>query len=110
MGQVFTGKRVVHPQPDWWYVGGRMMPGESPARSCARLIKRELGLVIAPERFTPITYNSLVWDMREQEVLSICATARRLALEPRSRCVRPPLTPAIPRLLPSQPAENKWHV
>ena len=81
-GQVFTGKRVVHPQPDWWYVGGRMMPGESPARSCARLIKRELGLVIAPERFTPITYNSLVWDMREQEVLSICATARRLALEP----------------------------
>jgi len=31
-GQVFTGKRVVHPQPDWWYVGGRMMPGESPAR------------------------------------------------------------------------------
>mmetsp|Transcript_60921 Transcript_60921/g.89321 ORF Transcript_60921/g.89321 Transcript_60921/m.89321 type:complete len:235 (-) Transcript_60921:82-786(-) len=66
-GQVFTGKRVVHPQPDWWYVGGRMMPGESPARSCTRLLKRELGLVIASERFTPITYNSLVWGMREQE-------------------------------------------
>jgi hypothetical protein len=47
-----------------------MMPGESPARSCARLLKRELSLVIAPERFTPITYNSLVWDMREQEVRS----------------------------------------
>jgi len=66
-GQVLTGKRSVHPQPDWWYVGGRMMPGESPARSCSRLLKRELALTIAPERFTPITVNSLVWDMREQE-------------------------------------------
>ena len=44
-----------------------MMPGESPPRSCARLLKRELALDIAPERFTPFTYNSLVWDMRVQE-------------------------------------------
>jgi len=65
-GQIFVGKRVVHPQPDWWYVGGRMMPGESPPRSCSRLLKRELALDIAPERFTAITYNSLAWDMREQ--------------------------------------------
>jgi len=66
-GQVLTGKRNVHPQPDWWYIGGRIMPGESPPRSCARLLKRELSLDVAPERFTPFTYNSLVWDMREQE-------------------------------------------
>lgn len=65
-GRILLGKRNVHPQPDWWYVGGRMMPGESPSRSCSRLIKRELGLELAPERFTVFTFNSLLFGMREQ--------------------------------------------
>ena len=42
--RILVGRRKVHPQPDWWFVGGRMFPGETPAASCARLLKRELGL------------------------------------------------------------------
>jgi hypothetical protein len=26
--KVLLGKRLVHPQPDYWFMGGRMMPGE----------------------------------------------------------------------------------
>ena len=48
-------------------MGGRIMPGESPAQSCSRLVKRELGLVVAAERFEPICCMSQVWAMREQE-------------------------------------------
>jgi len=66
-GQILTGKRNVHPQPDWWFVGGRMMPGESPGVSCSRLLKRELSLNIAADRFKPLCFNSMVWGMREQE-------------------------------------------
>eukprot|EP00281_Chroomonas_sp_CCMP1168_P035394 CAMPEP_0206242722 /NCGR_PEP_ID=MMETSP0047_2-20121206/17212_1 /ASSEMBLY_ACC=CAM_ASM_000192 /TAXON_ID=195065 /ORGANISM="Chroomonas mesostigmatica_cf, Strain CCMP1168" /LENGTH=225 /DNA_ID=CAMNT_0053667767 /DNA_START=101 /DNA_END=774 /DNA_ORIENTATION=+ len=66
-GKIFLGYRTVFPQPDWWYVGGRMMPGESPSASCSRLLKRELSLNLEPARFVPFTYNSLVFGMREQE-------------------------------------------
>ena len=52
---------------DWWYVGGRIFPGESPAASCSRLLKRELSLDIDPARFCTVCCNSLVWGMRQQE-------------------------------------------
>lgn len=65
-GKIFLGQRNVHPQPDWWYVGGRMFPGETPASSCSRLVRRELGLELTSERFEVFTFNSLVFGMREQ--------------------------------------------
>ncbi|KAJ1486670.1 hypothetical protein T484DRAFT_1943073 [Baffinella frigidus] len=65
-GEILIGRRNVHPQPDWWYIGGRIMPGESPAQSCSRLVTRELGLLIEAERFEPICCMSQVWGMREQ--------------------------------------------
>ena len=65
-GKVFLGKRLVQPQPDWWFVGGRIFPGETPARSCCRLLKRELGLEIDPSRLQPVCCQSLAWGMREQ--------------------------------------------
>lgn len=64
--RIFLGKRLVHPQPDWWFVGGRIFPGETPARSCCRLLKRELGLEIDPSRLQPVCCQSLAWGMREQ--------------------------------------------
>ena len=64
--RIFLGKRLVHPQPDWWFVGGRIFPGETPARSCCRLLKRELGLDIDPSRLQPVCCQSLAWGMREQ--------------------------------------------
>merc|ERR1711918_126364 len=64
--RIILGKRRVHPQPDWWFNGGRMMPGETVAASCVRLLKRELGLEISPERVLPFCCSSLAWSMREQ--------------------------------------------
>merc|ERR1719159_1501656 len=56
--RVLLGKRSVQPQPDWWFVGGRMMPGETPAQSCRRLLKRELGLEIDVARFEAVCSQS----------------------------------------------------
>jgi len=64
--KIFVGKRKVQPQPDWWFVGGRIFPGETPKQSCTRLLKRELGLEIDTCRLRPICCQSLAWGMREQ--------------------------------------------
>jgi len=64
--RVFVGKRCVHPQPDWWFVGGRIFPGETPVQSCCRLLQRELSLEIAPDRFQTVCCQSLAWGMRTQ--------------------------------------------
>jgi len=47
--RLLLGKRKVQPQPDWWFMGGRIFPGEAPAQSCCRLLKRELSLEVLPE-------------------------------------------------------------
>ncbi|KAH8068168.1 hypothetical protein JL720_12259 [Aureococcus anophagefferens] len=41
--RILLGKRRVEPQPDWWFVGGRTRPGDTPAEGAARNVKRELG-------------------------------------------------------------------
>jgi 8-oxo-dGTP pyrophosphatase MutT (NUDIX family) len=64
--KIFLGKRLVQPQPDWWFVGGRVFPGETPAQSCCRLLRRELSLEIDPMRLNPVCCQSLCWGMREQ--------------------------------------------
>jgi ADP-ribose pyrophosphatase YjhB (NUDIX family) len=65
--RVLLGKRCVHPQPDHWFIGGRMIPGDSPASSCHRILKRELGLEVSSERIAFVCAASLAWDMRVQE-------------------------------------------
>ena len=64
--RIFIGKRLVHPQPDWWLVGGRIFPGETPVQSCCRLLRRELALEIDPARFQTVCCQSLAWGMRQQ--------------------------------------------
>mmetsp|Transcript_4178 Transcript_4178/g.9124 ORF Transcript_4178/g.9124 Transcript_4178/m.9124 type:complete len:233 (-) Transcript_4178:351-1049(-) len=64
--KIFLGKRKVQPQPDWWFVGGRVFPGETPAQSCCRLLRRELKLEIETSRLQPVCCQSLAWGMREQ--------------------------------------------
>jgi len=65
-GNLLLGKRKVQPQPDWWFVGGRIFPGETPFQSCSRLLKRELSLDIDPSRYETVCTQSLAWGMREQ--------------------------------------------
>ena len=64
--RLLLGKRKVEPQPDWWFVGGRTRPGDTPAEGAARNVKRELGLAVAPSRFTAVGSYSFVWRMRVQ--------------------------------------------
>ncbi|KAL3677684.1 hypothetical protein R1sor_020640 [Riccia sorocarpa] len=64
--KVLLGKRIVEPQPDWWFMGGRMKTGETPEESMARLVKREQQLVVEPSRFRVLGYHSYHWARRQQ--------------------------------------------
>mmetsp|Transcript_32848 Transcript_32848/g.48920 ORF Transcript_32848/g.48920 Transcript_32848/m.48920 type:complete len:249 (-) Transcript_32848:665-1411(-) len=64
--KVFLGRRKVEPQPDWWYIGGRSKPGETPEEAAARNVRRELKLDIPVERFEVIANYSFVWQFRQQ--------------------------------------------
>ena len=59
-GNAMLGKRKVEPQPDWWFVGGRTRPGDTPAEGAARNVKRELGLAIETRRFVHVNTYSFV--------------------------------------------------
>merc|ERR1712194_166578 len=52
---------------DWWFMGGRMFPGETPVQSAQRLLQRELGLAIESERFRVVCAQAFAFGMREQE-------------------------------------------
>ena len=64
--RILLGKRKVEPQPDWWFVGGRTRPGDTPAEGAARNVKRELGLAIETRRFVHVNTYSFVWNYRQQ--------------------------------------------
>lgn len=67
-GKFLLGERQQEPQPDWWVIGGRMRTRERFADAAARNLKRELGLVVDPDRLSPapVSVNSLIWDTRAQ--------------------------------------------
>mmetsp|Transcript_22983 Transcript_22983/g.46174 ORF Transcript_22983/g.46174 Transcript_22983/m.46174 type:complete len:191 (+) Transcript_22983:75-647(+) len=65
--KIFTGRRIVQPQPDWWFIGGRIFPGETPVQSAQRLLSRELNLDISSSRFHPVCAQAFAFEMREQE-------------------------------------------
>eukprot|EP00930_Biecheleria_cincta_P007948 TRINITY_DN109276_c0_g1_i1.p1 TRINITY_DN109276_c0_g1~~TRINITY_DN109276_c0_g1_i1.p1 ORF type:complete len:240 (-),score=53.73 TRINITY_DN109276_c0_g1_i1:28-747(-) len=64
--KIYLGLRKVEPQPDWWYIGGRAKPGETPQQAAARNVRRELGLDLSASRFTVIANYSFVWAFRQQ--------------------------------------------
>ncbi len=64
--EMLLGKRVALPYPDWWIIGGRMLPGENFEESAARLLKRELDLTMPTARFQYLCAYSLVWAKRAQ--------------------------------------------
>jgi 8-oxo-dGTP pyrophosphatase MutT (NUDIX family) len=78
--RVLVGKRRVQPQPDWWFVGGRIFPGETPVQSCCRLLKRELSLEIAPDRFETVCCQSFAWGMRQQPPMEHGTTDSQVVL------------------------------
>ena len=79
--QIFLGRRQVEPQPDWWFIGGRMwaapvtrarhffthghrLPGESATQACLRHLKRELGIADVACDIKHVSTQLFVWDSR----------------------------------------------
>eukprot|EP00397_Hematodinium_sp_SG-2012_P044153 GEMP01049249.1.p1 GENE.GEMP01049249.1~~GEMP01049249.1.p1 ORF type:complete len:267 (+),score=59.83 GEMP01049249.1:81-881(+) len=65
--KVFLGQRKVQPQPDWWFIGGRMKCGETPKESSVRNIFRETGIRPKVDELTLINVYSFSFGFREQE-------------------------------------------
>ena len=57
---VLLARRNIEPQPGWWFVGGRMHPGESPEETAARHVLHDLKLQIDPNAFNFLTVASNV--------------------------------------------------
>lgn len=63
---VLLARRSVEPQPGWWFIGGRMRPGETPQEAAARHVSHDLGLLIEASKFQFLTAVSYVWARRKQ--------------------------------------------
>ncbi|CAL1166089.1 unnamed protein product [Cladocopium goreaui] len=102
--RVFLGKRKVHPQPDWWYMGGRAKPGESPQQAAARVMRRELCLQLPATRFEVIGSYSMTWAMREQAPAehgtADISTVHHLVLQPEEE--------AAVKIDEKEYAESQW--
>lgn len=64
--QVLLGNRRVHPQPGLWFIGGRMIPGESPEETAARHVRHDTTLALPPSSFSFVCVSSYLWAMRHQ--------------------------------------------
>lgn len=66
-GRMLVSRRTWLPHADWWVNGGRMRAGEHYGEAAARLMRAEIGLDLAPERFRLVGHYNLIWDQRAQE-------------------------------------------
>lgn len=64
--RIFLGQRRVHPQPDWWLIGGRMKCGETASQAAARAVFRETGLQPKAEDLTFINVYTFSFGLRQQ--------------------------------------------
>lgn len=64
---LLLARRRVKPMQGLWLIGGRILAGEPECDAIARLVKREAGLDITPDRFEFICINRYLWTSREQE-------------------------------------------
>ena len=65
---LLLARRKAKPvQGGLWFVGGRIYAGESELEGIVRLVKRETGLEIAPERFEYLRMQRYMWNNRQQE-------------------------------------------
>ena len=64
---VFLAKRQAKPaQGMWWYIGGRVLAGETFERSIVRCFERETSLSVSMIRFEPANAQDFFWDTRQQ--------------------------------------------
>eukprot|EP01100_Stratorugosa_tubuloviscum_P011478 TRINITY_DN5127_c0_g1_i2.p1 TRINITY_DN5127_c0_g1~~TRINITY_DN5127_c0_g1_i2.p1 ORF type:complete len:157 (+),score=49.97 TRINITY_DN5127_c0_g1_i2:58-471(+) len=69
--KVLIAKRCIEPQPDWWFIGGRMLPGETLIQTALRILSRELSIDLIDinqisieqivQRFETVTHFTYLW-------------------------------------------------
>ena len=64
---LLLARRRVKPMQGLWLIGGRVFAGERERDAIVRLVKREAGLAVAPDRFEFLCINRYLWTDREQE-------------------------------------------
>lgn len=66
--EVLLIKRKIDPRKDhWWYIGGRMLPGESPIETANRKLRDEAGIISDSSKFIYLNTYSTHFNYREQE-------------------------------------------
>jgi len=58
-------KRIVHSAKGIWRFGGRQRAGETMRESCVRLMEKELGLTLTPERFSYVQSTDELFSYRK---------------------------------------------
>jgi ADP-ribose pyrophosphatase YjhB (NUDIX family) len=59
---LLLAKRIIEPMRGNWVIGGRIMANDpTDKHSIARCVKRETGLIIDTERFTPVATHLYTW-------------------------------------------------
>ena len=64
---LFLAKRIVHPMPGYWTIGGRRFAGESAVSAAKRNLSRETGMTLDSFRFTNITDTEVIWATRKEQ-------------------------------------------
>ncbi len=63
---VLLAQRTVDPQPGWWFIGGRMQPGETPQEAASRHVYHDVGVLLDSSEFHFLSVASYAWARRKQ--------------------------------------------
>ncbi|OGH69088.1 MAG: hypothetical protein A2754_01780 [Candidatus Magasanikbacteria bacterium RIFCSPHIGHO2_01_FULL_47_8] len=66
-GRILLCQRTIQPlKGQWWMIGGRMLPGESPTEAASRKLAQDTGITIAPGAFVFLGVSSTVFVVRNE--------------------------------------------
>lgn len=63
---IYLAERVIKPADGWWWIGGRVFPGEELQDAAARKLRQEAGLIVGTDRLSFVLQHRLMSSVREQ--------------------------------------------